>query len=294
MTNSSRRTPILLATTTVLLLSSLFLPSIALDTESTSTMTASKIKGITNVVIAIAMEAEAAPFIEHLSLAEDADFFPKVTPFKAYRGLHEDCDITVVTNGKDDVHASGVDNVGTVPAAVATFLALQTITTTTSSPPDLLINAGTCGGFKRKGAGIGDVFLTTAVANHDRRIPIPAFVDYGIGRIESVNASELAKSLNAKLGVCTTGNSLDKHDVDDFHMEQNDASVKDMEAAAIAWSCSLHNVPHLGVKVVTDIVDGDKPTEEEFLENLSSAAKSLQEALPKVIAHVCGKHHHEL
>ena len=28
------------------------------------------------------------------------------------------------------------------------------------------------------------------------------------------------------MGVCTTGNSLDKHDIDDYHMEQNDASVK--------------------------------------------------------------------
>eukprot|EP00565_Helicotheca_tamesis_P001939 CAMPEP_0185725778 /NCGR_PEP_ID=MMETSP1171-20130828/1949_1 /TAXON_ID=374046 /ORGANISM="Helicotheca tamensis, Strain CCMP826" /LENGTH=256 /DNA_ID=CAMNT_0028393985 /DNA_START=89 /DNA_END=859 /DNA_ORIENTATION=- len=251
-------------------------------------------KGITNVVIAIAMEAEAAPFVEFLSLKEDNEFFPKVTPFKAFRGLYEECDVTVVTNGKDEVHGNGVDNVGTVPAAVATFLALQTITSTTSSPPDLLINAGTCGGFRRKGAEIGDVFLTTAVANHDRRIPIPGFTDYGIGHIKSVDVPELANSINAKTGVCTTGNSLDAHDVDEHHMKENDASVKDMEAAAIAWSCELHSVPHFGVKVVTDIVDGEKPTQEEFMENLGSAAKSLQEALPKVIEHVCGRHHHEL
>ena len=40
---------------------------------------------------------------------------------------------------------------------------------------------------------------------------------------------------------------------------------------------------------VTDIVDGDKPTEEEFLENLGAAAKSLQEALPRVLEAVAGK-----
>lgn len=245
---------------------------------------------INNVIIAIAMEAEAAPFVEHLGLEADADFFPVEAPFKSFRGQYKSCDVTVVTNGQDSVHGTGVENVGTVPASIATFLALQKL----KGNVDLLINAGTCGGFKAKGAEIGDVFITTAVANHDRRIPIPPYVPYGIGKIESTKADSLAKSLNAKMGVCTTGNSLDKHDVDEQLMKDNDASVKDMEAAAIAWSCSLHNTPHFGVKVVTDIVDGDKPTQDEFLENLSNAAKSLQDALPKVIEYVCGKNHDEL
>ena len=128
----------------------------------------------------------------------------------------------------------------------------------------------------------------------DRRIPIPDFIPYGIGRIDSLSVTQLASTINAKLGICTTGNALDKHDLDDHHMEQNDASVKDMEMAAIAWAASLHSTPHFGVKVVTDIVDGDKPTQEEFFENLQSAAVSLQEALPKVIEYVCGKNHDEL
>jgi len=247
-------------------------------------------KNIKNVVIAIAMEAEAKPFIDHLNLVQDITFFSSKSPFQAFRGEHENCLLTVVTNGKDHIHNTQVDNVGTVPAALVTYLALEKL----DGECDLLINAGTCGGFKRKGAEIGDVFFTTAVANHDRRIPIPDFVPYGIGKIESVNVSNLAKMMDAKMGVCTTGNSLDKHDIDDHHMEENDASVKDMEAAAIAWSCSLHGTPHFGLKVVTDIVDGDKPTQEEFFENLGTAAKSLQEALPKVVEHVCGRKHDEL
>lgn len=245
---------------------------------------------INNVVIAIAMEAEAKPLIEHLGLKRDHEFFSSTSPFQAFRGEHEECTLTVVTNGKDSVHSTNVDNVGTVPAALATYLALEKL----DGKCDLLINAGTCGGFKRKGAEIGDVFFTTAVANHDRRIPIPDFVPYGIGKIDSVDVSNLAKSMNAKMGVCTTGNSLDKHDIDDYHMENNDASVKDMEAAAIAWSCELHGTPYFGLKVVTDIVDGDKPTQEEFFENLGTAAKSLQEALPKVVEHICGRNHDEL
>ena len=112
--------------------------------------------------------------------------------------------------------------------------------------------------------------------------------------MKSVSVPQLKAEIGAKEGVCTTGNSLDKHDIDDYHMKKNEASVKDMEAAAIGWACELHSMPHFGLKVVTDIVDGDKPTQEEFLENLQTAAKSLQETLPKVIEHVCGRDHDEL
>jgi 5'-methylthioadenosine nucleosidase len=245
---------------------------------------------IKNVIIAIAMQDEASPFVNHLGLEQDTDFFPKETPFKAFRGKHNTCDLTVVTNGQDSVYGTGVENVGTVPAALATFLALQK----NKGETDLLINAGTCGGFKAKGAAVGDVFITTGVAKHDRRIPIPPYVPYGIGKLPCFKADKLADSLNAKMGICTTGNSLDKHDVDEKIMKENDASVKDMEAAAIAWSCALYDTPHFGVKVVTDIVDGDQPTQDEFLENLSSAAKSLQTTLPKVIDFICGKEHDEL
>ena len=246
-----------------------------------------------SVVIAIAMEAEAKPFIEHLKLDQSKDFFNPRSPFQAYQGKYNECNLTVITNGKDEVHGTGVDNVGTIPATLATYLALDKLEVD-DNKVDLLINAGTGGGFKSMGAEIGDVFLTTAVANHDRRIPIPSFTDYGIGKIESTNVPNLAKALDAKMGVCTTGNSLDAHDIDHHHMKENEASVKDMEAAAIAWTCEMHKIPHFGLKVVTDIVDGDKPTQEEFMENLGTAAKSLQEALPKAIEFICGKDHGEL
>ena len=61
----------------------------------------------------------------------------------------------------------GVDNVGTVPAALSTFLACQ------HTSPDLIISVGTAGGFKAQGAAIGDVFVGAGTVNHDRRIPIP-------------------------------------------------------------------------------------------------------------------------
>ena len=70
-----------------------------------------------------------------------------------------------VCAGKDAEHS--VDNVGTVPAALTTYLACQ------QYKPDLLVSVGTAGGFKAQGAAIGDVFVGTTTVNHDRRIPIP-------------------------------------------------------------------------------------------------------------------------
>ena len=240
-----------------------------------------------SVLVPIVMEAEAKPFVEHLKLKPVEDIFPPQTPFVAYSGSISNTKVTVVTMGKDSVYETGVDNVGTVPASLATFLAVEKMKGG-KEPVDLVLNGGTCGGFKRMGGEIGDVFLTKGVANHDRRIGIPGFDKYGIGSLSSeIDPSAMAEALGYKTGVCTTGNSLDKTDTDDEYMKNNEASVKDMEAAAIAWVCKMNGLPYLGVKVITDIVDGGVPSHEEFMENLASAAKSLQSALPKVLNYVC-------
>jgi 5'-methylthioadenosine nucleosidase len=240
-------------------------------------------------MINIAMEAEATPFIDHLDLKLDDKFFPSEAPFLAYIGTHRNSKITLITNGKDNVYGTALDNVGTVPAATATFLAVQ------KSKPDLLVNAGTSGGFARKGAVVGDVFLVSASAFHHRRIPIPGFDVLGIGKLEtSFDVVAMATELGFKTGVVTTSDSLDKTERCDEMMLQNDASVKDMEAAAIAWVAKLHDLPFLGVKVVTDIVDGDRPTQDEFLENLTTAAQKLQVSLPQIVEYVVDTHKHEL
>jgi 5'-methylthioadenosine nucleosidase len=92
-----------------------------------------------------------------------------------------------------------------------------------------------------------------------------------------------------KDGVVSTGNSLDAPPVDMETLKANDASVKEMEAAGIAHVAAMFGVPLIAVKAITDIVDGDKPTQDEFMENLGAAAKALQGAVPKVIEFIAGK-----
>ena len=299
-----------------------------------------------SVLIVIAMDAEAKPFVEHLELEVLHDFFPPTTPFKAYGGTHttlhnnnntpttkttEDgvvaavettttttttitstefeiiTNVTVIVNGVDTIYGTGVDSVGTVPASLSTYLALQKLTAASSTTSTtgvaeeenatiVVINAGTCGGFRRKNANIGDVYVTTAVMNHDRRIPIPPFVPYGIGHLPSTLSIEqlelLANQLQFKLGICSTGNSLDCTPVCDEIMIQNNVTVKDMEAAAISYVCAMFQnptIPYIGLKVVTDIVDGEHPTQDEFLQNLHTASVQLQKALPTLLDYVSGK-----
>lgn len=61
-------------------------------------------------------------------------------PCVTFSGEHGGLQVHVVWNGRDKNH--GVDNVGTVPASLSTYLALLAF------KPDVVISAGTAGGFK--------------------------------------------------------------------------------------------------------------------------------------------------
>ena len=242
-----------------------------------------------SLMVVIAMADEAAPIVKELALIPDAAM---PAPFLAYAGKAGGTSVTVVCNGPCPKYK--VDAVGTEAAALATYVGIQTYR------PDLVINAGTCGGFAKRGAKIGDVYLVDEFKRHDRRIPIPAFVAYADGATEATTqtailADALRESWDAacqsdneespgavKQGVLTTGNSFTNTDRCLEVMESFGAHVKDMEGQAVAWTCSLSGTKLVGIKSVTDIVDRDPkdaPGEEEFLKNLSTAARALKRAI---------------
>ncbi|CAM8936699.1 unnamed protein product [Rhodiola kirilowii] len=237
---------------------------------------------ICSILFIIAMQKEALPIERELGLTEDTSgFFPKGVPWERYHGIYKDLHVNLVTPGKDPL--LGVECVGTVPAALVTYASIQAL------KPDLIINAGTAGGFKARGACIGDVYLISNVAFHDRRIPIPVFDQYGVGSRPAISTSNLAEALNLKVGKLTTGDSLDMCPTDEAGIVANNATVKDMEGASIAYVADLLKVPVLYLKAVTDIVDGDRPTSEEFLENLASVTAALEKTVTRVINFINGK-----
>ena len=180
------------------------------------------------------------------------------------------------TSGSD--RRFGVDCIGTQPSAVATQLVLQQL------KPDLLINAGTCGGFIARGGEIGKVYLTGGpFFFHDRRIPLAPFEPYADGGWRLADTSTLAKQLNLETGVVSSGNSLDMNADDAERIERVGTHAKDMEAAAIAWVADQHQKPLLACKAVTDLVDGPHPTHEEFERHLHTASEALSEAVEKLL-----------
>ncbi|GAB4823716.1 hypothetical protein N2152v2_010762 [Parachlorella kessleri] len=242
---------------------------------------------INTILLLVAMEAEASPLIHSLGLKlDDPPAILPPAPCLSYSGECFGAAIHLVCFGK--CKSYGVDNVGTVPAALTTYLAIQAF------KPDMVISTGTAGGFRSKGAQIADVFVSTSMANHDRRIPLPGFDKYGIGAHSAVPTPNLQRELGLKAGVVTSGNSLDYTTEDMALMVENGAAVKEMEAAAVAWAADLFGAPVFCIKSVTDIVDGDRPASEEFLENLHRAAEALQATVPRVLEFIAGKKLSEL
>ncbi|KAI3728906.1 hypothetical protein L6452_17551 [Arctium lappa] len=257
------------------------------DENNSNQKTVSSDNHISTIVIIIAMQTEALPLVDTFKLTEDRNSpFPKGTPWVRYYGSYRGLNVNILWPGKDA--ALGVDSIGTVSASLVTYAAIQAL------QPDLIINAGTSGGFKAKGACIGDVYIASEVAFHDRRIPIPVFDLYGVGVRQGFSTPNLLKELNLKVGKLSTGDSLDMTPLDEASIVANDATVKDMEGAAVAYVADLLKVPAIFVKAVTDIVDGDKPTSEEFLQNLTAVTVALDETVARVVDYIVGKSVSEL
>jgi 5'-methylthioadenosine nucleosidase len=185
-----------------------------------------------------------------------------------YRGLH----VMLSCNGVDPQH--GVDQIGTQAAALNAYLTLA------KHAPALCINAGTAGGFLKRGAAIGDVIMSHGIMRfHDRRIPLPGFDAYGVGSYPSLVLPNVAARLGLREGAISTSDSLDATDECHRLMDAHEAHAKEMEAASIAWVCSMLGVPFLALKAITDLVDGGEPTAAEFVKNLHHASERLCDRL---------------
>ncbi len=217
-----------------------------------------------------AMEAEAEQLIKQLGLKK----YKQINSVQIFNNEQEN--IFVSLNGK--CKKTGVDHIGTNGAILNTYILNETI------KPDLIINAGTAGGFKRKGANIGDIYLANSLAIfHDRRIPLPVFDKYGEGRYSLPDNLNIAEKLQLKKGVISTGNSLDYTSKElDFFIKE-DVSLKDMEAASIAWICKEINKPFIAIKSITDIVDGEIESAVEFEKNFTMAVENLTTKLIELI-----------
>lgn len=224
------------------------------------------------LAIQFAMAGEAAPF-----LASGAPFTKLPADGTFGFQYHRRGDVVVAYPGAHP--RFGVDAIGSVPAALLANAVISRFS------PARLINAGTAGGFQSRGAAIGDVYLgASPVVFHDRRIALPGFEAMGVGRFPLHGDAALAEKLGVKVGVVSSGDSLDATPEDLKRMEEHGAHVKEMEAAAVAWVCERHKLPLLVLKAITDLVDHHESTADQFTRNYSLAVGKLSEALSRAIA----------
>ena len=237
---------------------------------------------LNRIAFIVAMRQEAQPIIEHFKLEYISNVFDKELPMEVYRRDIDGMELYLVLNGQDPFYK--LESIGTQSATIATLSTIQTIN------PDLIINAGTAGGFKKRGAKIGDVYSAlSGVYFHDRKIPMGDYHKMGLGKHNCLEIPNISKSLGLKQGIATTGDSLNMSTDDKKIIDSYKGEMKDMEAAAIARVCQLYNKPLIIIKSITDIVDGEKPTADEFLENINQAAINLKEKCLNIIHYIKGK-----
>jgi nucleoside phosphorylase len=228
---------------------------------------------------------EAAPTLKLGRFQKVPGFEPSPFGFEFYEGRHlEGHPLVVGVAGLDP--RDQVDSIGTLSAGL---LAQELLT---RFRPTLLINAGTAGGFHSQGGAIGDVYLGQSPAVfHDRRIHLPGnFPRYGEGHRKVHHDARIAELLGLKSGIVSTGDSLDCTADDLKHLLRLGASVKEMEAAAIARVCEAYDTPLILLKAITDIVDSHPElegisTEEQFLKNYALAVRNLTEKLSLLVSY---------
>lgn len=222
----------------------------------------------------MAMGAEASSLL--VSLQAVAVHGAPPLSVKWFSAQRHGAELMIALNGRD--RRFGVDSIGTDAAVLNTYAVIERF------HPDIVISAGTAGGWRRSGGEIGDVYVSDRhVVHHDRRIDLAGFSEYGIGRHPVVSLRNMAAQLGLKIGVVTTGNSLDESEPDRRMILASGAVVKDMEAASVAYVCHQMSTPFVAVKAVTDLVDDHTPTAEQFNAHLVTASRRLSEELLRVI-----------
>jgi len=104
-----------------------------------------------HICFLIAMTGEASHLVEHFKLKKSSGIFPSYLPMEVFQNTYKNIHISLILNGFDTKFK--IDNIGTQPAVLSTNYAIDKL------EADLIINAGTAGGFRNKGLKIGDVVL---------------------------------------------------------------------------------------------------------------------------------------
>ena len=230
---------------------------------------------IERIAILFAMHEEASPIAERLQLGESKPLHGDL-PARVRRGQIGAIEVIHCVNGTDPFH--DVDRIGTEAATLTSWLLIE------DARPDLLINAGTCGGFVERGGEIGRTYVGgEAFLYHDRRVPLPGFDAQAVGRIPARRFEGVERLLGIDSGPVSTGSSLTETEQELAFFTDESVVAKDMEAAAVAVVARDRRVPLLALKAITDLVDAPEPSHVAFLRNLTRTTERLTDHLEVLI-----------
>lgn len=236
------------------------------------------------ILLLIAMEKEAKPIITLLNMAPalPEHQLPEWLQTTVYYTSINNNQVFLVMSGKDVLH--GVDSLGSGIVSTAT-LALHILN------PDLVINAGSAGGVSLKGCAPGDIYLCNEkVAFHDQLLaPDTKHMPYGVGSYPLIDTSYIAKQLQVKNARISTGSSLLPSEADTKQFQENDAALKDMEAAHIGRLCTQAKKNLLIIKVVSDLIDSEECPQEQFSRNIIDVMQVLALKLKDLINFITTK-----
>jgi nucleoside phosphorylase len=172
--------------------------------------------------------------------------------------------------------ALDIDRVGPIHAANVLTRAIA------MGRPDLVLNMGTAGGFESQGLGIADLVVARDCMFHDARVALPGYdaLARAHTRLSPTDAQlgTIADRLPARVGLASTGSSLDATAGELELFARENTLAKDMELAALAIVCRDERIPLAALKGITDLVDHHEPTQDAFLRNLARTSDRVAEA----------------
>ncbi|TCI23383.1 5'-methylthioadenosine/S-adenosylhomocysteine nucleosidase [Exiguobacterium sp. SL-10] len=221
-----------------------------------------------------AMEEEVNLLRNELTERTDTE----IANYHFYEGYLGNVEVVILKSG-----------IGKVNAAIGTTLLIDKF------KPDVVINTGSAGGFK-KGMKVGDVVVSTEVRHHD--VDVTVF-GYEYGQVPGMPAAyqadahlmdvckEVIESLhdvNVHTGLIVTGDSFinDSKRVADILGHFDGVAAVEMEAAPIAQTCYQFGVPFVVTRSISDSADEEANLSfDEFLETASINSAKMVMAVTK-------------
>ena len=213
-----------------------------------------------------AMDIEIQLLKEHLINIKET----KISNFSFYEGKIKNHEVIVLLSG-----------IGKVSASVGTALLINTFY------PDLVINTGTAGGLRT--SSVYDLILATEVSYYD--VDVTAF-GYKLGQqAQMPPAFKADAQWNEKLkdvasthqyilhyGQVVSGDSFisDPKRFDEISVNFPQAKAVEMEAAAIAQTCYMLNIPFVMLRAISDKAgEGNAISYNEFVEEAGRISASI-------------------